>query len=78
MEILAGQIKRQLEIRNGIRHGMDHCAIGEEELQRIWPKRDGSRKKDRAVREGLRIAFDVVQPRDVRDLRKETARMIPL
>jgi len=41
MEILAGQIKRQLEIRNEIRH----CAIGEEELQRIWPLNEMDRER---------------------------------
>ena len=45
MEILAGQIKRQLEIRNGIRNGIHHCAIGEEELQRIWPLNEMDRER---------------------------------
>jgi len=41
-------------------------------------KRDGSRKKDRTVREGVRIPFDVLQAGNVRDFsRKETGRMIP-
>jgi hypothetical protein len=68
MEIFADQIKRQLEIRNG--SAIDHCAITDEELQRIWLLDEmGSRKKDRAVREGARIVFDVLQGRNVRDFR---------
>ena len=35
MEILAEEINRQLELRDG--SGIYRCAIGEEELQRIWP-----------------------------------------
>ena len=44
MEILAEQIKRQLEIRDGMRNGIHHCAVGEEELQRIWPLDEENRK----------------------------------
>jgi hypothetical protein len=41
MEILAEQIKRQLEIQNGIHH----CPIWEEELQRIWPLNEMDRER---------------------------------
>jgi len=42
MEILAEQIKRQLEIPNGMIH---HCGIGEEGLQRIWPLNEMERER---------------------------------
>jgi len=41
MEILAEQIKRKLEIRNRIHH----CAISDEELQRIWPLNEADRER---------------------------------
>ena len=42
MEILAEQIRRQLKIRTEAIH---HCAIGEEELQRIWPLNELDRER---------------------------------
>ena len=42
MEILATQIRRQLEIRSGTIY---HCAISEEELQRIWPLNEVDRER---------------------------------
>ena len=45
MEILAEQIKWQLEIRDGLRNGINHCAISDEELQRIWPINEMDREK---------------------------------
>ena len=42
MEILAEQIRRQLKIRDGTIH---HCAISEEELQRIWPLNEMDRER---------------------------------
>ena len=45
MEILAEQIKRKLEIRDGMRNGIYHCAIGEEELQHIWPLNEMDRER---------------------------------
>jgi len=56
MEILAEQIKRQLEIQNGIHH----CPIWEEELQRIWPldEKDRERKIAEFAREyGFHLNF---------------------
>jgi len=58
MEILAGQIKDQLEFRDG--SGIHHCAIPEEELQRIWPlnEMDRERKIAQFAKEhGLRLTF---------------------
>ena len=42
MEILAEQIRRQFEIRNGTIH---HCAILDEELQCIWPLNEMDRER---------------------------------
>jgi hypothetical protein len=42
MEILAGQIQRGLESRNGI---IDHYALLEEELQRVWPLNENDRER---------------------------------
>jgi len=58
MEILAEQIKRKLQIRNGTIH---HCAISEEELQRIWPLNeiDRERKIAQFAKDyGLCLTFD--------------------
>jgi hypothetical protein len=41
MEILARQIKSGLETQTGMRH----CAIGEEELERIWPLNEMDRER---------------------------------
>jgi hypothetical protein len=43
MEILAEQIKDELELRNG--SGIYHCAIAEEELQRLWPLNEMDRER---------------------------------
>jgi len=43
MEILAEQIRGQLELRDG--SGIYHCGIGEEELQRIWPLNEMDRER---------------------------------
>jgi hypothetical protein len=43
MEILAAQINRQLDLRNG--SGIRHCAISEEELQCIWPLNEMDRER---------------------------------
>jgi hypothetical protein len=43
MEILAEQIRRQLELRQG--SAIQHCAIGEQELQRIWPLNEMDRER---------------------------------
>jgi hypothetical protein len=42
MEILAGKIRRKLDSRSGTVH---HCAISEEELQRIWPLNEVDRER---------------------------------
>jgi hypothetical protein len=60
MELLADQIKRQLEIRDGNRNGIYHCAISEEELQRIWPINEIDREKkiaEFAKDYGLHLTF---------------------
>ena len=44
-------------------------SFGERIATHLAAKRDGSRKKDRAVREGLRIGFDVLKAGNVRDLK---------
>jgi len=57
MEILAEQIRRQLEIQND---GIYHCAILEEELQRIWPldEMDRERKIARFAKDyGLHLTW---------------------
>jgi hypothetical protein len=58
MEIFADQIKRQLEIRNG--SAIDHCAITDEELQRIWLLDEMDREKkiaQFAKEHGLYLTF---------------------
>ena len=42
MEILASQIKRELETRTA---NVGHCAIYEEQLQRIWPVNQEDRER---------------------------------
>jgi len=42
MEILAEQIKRKLDMRDGV---INHCPISEEELQRIWPLNELDRER---------------------------------
>jgi hypothetical protein len=57
MEILAAKIKRQLKVRNGMIY---HCAISEEELQRIWPlnQMDRERKIAQFAKDyGLHLTF---------------------
>jgi len=41
MELLAEQIKRQVEIR----YGIYHCAISAEKLRRIWPINEMDRER---------------------------------
>jgi hypothetical protein len=56
MELLAEQIKRELKIRIGTYH----CAVLEEELQRIWPlnEMDRGRKIARFAKDyGLDLMF---------------------
>jgi len=68
MEILAEQIRGPVENPK-----WNHPSLrdfGGRIATHLAVKRDGSRKKDRAVREGLRIAFDVLQAGNVRDFRK--------
>ena len=58
MEILAEQIKRQLELQNGT--GIYHCAILEDELQCIWPLNETDREKkiaQFAKEYGFRLTF---------------------
>jgi hypothetical protein len=55
--ILASQIKRQLETQT---KEIGHCAIYEEELQRIWPpdEKDRERKIAQFAREyGFHLSF---------------------
>ena len=57
MEILAEQIKRELAIETW---KSGHCAIYEEELQRLWPLEDENRERKIAqfARDyGLRLTF---------------------
>ena len=41
MKILAGLIKRQLRLEP---NDLGHCAVYENELQRVWPIAEGNRK----------------------------------
>jgi len=57
VKILAGQIKRQLETQT---KEIGHCAIYEEELQRIWPlgEEDRERKIAQFARDyGFHLSF---------------------
>lgn len=57
MEILAARIKRQLLLDTG---KWGHCAIYENELQRIWPLNEENRKRkieQFAKKYGLRLSF---------------------
>jgi hypothetical protein len=57
VKILAGLIKRRLQADTG-KHG--HCAIYEEELQRLWPLNTENRRakiEQFAKQYGLRLAY---------------------
>jgi hypothetical protein len=57
MEILARQIRRELELKT---QTMGHCAIYEDKLQRIWPlhEKDRERKIAQFAREyGFHLSF---------------------
>ena len=57
MEILAGRIKRKLETQSG---KLWHCAIYEDELQRVWPLDRENREKliaQFATDYGFHLAF---------------------
>ena len=57
MEILARQIRRELELKT---QTMGHCAIYENKLQRIWPldEKDRERKIAQFAREnGFHLSF---------------------
>jgi hypothetical protein len=57
MEILARQIRRELELKT---QAMGHCAIYEDKLQRIWPldEKDRERKIAQFAREhGFYLSF---------------------
>jgi hypothetical protein len=60
VEILAGRIKRELEIRNGTHSAVYHCAVLEDELQRIWPLNATDRERkiaQFAEEHGLHLTF---------------------
>ena len=58
MKRLAAQIKRELETQA---QEIGHCAIYEDELQRLWPiDVEKPESKDRAIREGTRISLGVL------------------
>ena len=57
MKILAGLIKRQLRLEP---NDLGHCAICEQELQRVWPITEKNRKAkiERFAKEhGFRLAY---------------------
>jgi hypothetical protein len=57
MKILARLIKRELRLDAG---KLGHCAIYEDELQRIWPINEVNRKakiEQFAKEQGFRLAF---------------------
>jgi hypothetical protein len=64
MKILARFVRRELRLQAG-KYG--HCAVYEDELQRIWPI-DKSKSKDRTIREGARVQTRLLQEGTLRDL----------
>jgi hypothetical protein len=57
MKILAGLIRRQLRLEAG-KYG--HCAVYEDELQRIWPINEENRKakiEQFANKNGFRLVY---------------------
>ena len=57
MEVLAGQIRRELESKT---EKIGHCAIYEDELQRIWPLDEENRERKIAQfarEEGFHLSF---------------------
>ena len=57
MKILAGLIKRELQLQAG-KYG--HCAIYEHELQRVWPTNEKNRKakiEQFASANGFRLVY---------------------
>jgi hypothetical protein len=57
MKILAGQIRRELRLEAG-KYG--HCAVYEDELQRIWPLNEENRKakiQQFAKQNGFRLVY---------------------
>ena len=55
MKTLAEQIRRELE-----RHEFRHCAIHEDDLQRIWPLTEENRKgkiEQFAIRYGFKLSY---------------------
>ena len=57
MKIFAGRIKDELRVQTGMRQ---HCAVYEDELQRIWPlnERDREAKIAQFAREhGFKLGF---------------------
>ena len=57
MKILAGLIKRQLQLEP---NDLGHCAIYEQELQRVWPITEKNRKakiEQFAKEHGFRLAY---------------------
>jgi hypothetical protein len=76
--------RRLISVENSCRPNQTAVAIGhwkmgtlhhlrERIATHLATRRKGSRKKDRAVREGIRIPFELLQGRTVRDLCKRTA-----
>lgn len=57
MKILAGLIRRELRLQAG-KYG--HCAVYEDELQRVWPITEENRKakiEQFAKEQGFRLAY---------------------
>ena len=57
MKILAGLIKRQLQLES---NDFGHCAVYEKELQRVWPITEENRKAkigEFAKKRGFRLAY---------------------
>ncbi|HEU0209475.1 MAG TPA: hypothetical protein VFQ78_10910 [Candidatus Udaeobacter sp.] len=57
MKILAGVIRRQLQLET---NDFGHCAIYEQDLQRIWPITEENRKAkiaDFAEKHGFRLIY---------------------
>jgi hypothetical protein len=57
MKILAGRVRRQLQLEA---NKLGHCAVYEKELQRVWPLDDENRKakiEQFAEKHGFRLAY---------------------
>ena len=80
MKILAGLIRRELRLEAG-KYG--HCAVYEDELQRVWPLNEQNRKakiKQFASENGFRLVYykpglcAIFEEQSVNEKRRTTSR----